>query len=68
LAAASRANARTAALTVATEGIRWVAGADGGELDDLERRIGLMSIHRAQRGLLDDLGLVATAVNGRMRP
>ena len=51
-AACARASA---ALTVATEAIRWVAGADGGELGDLEQRLGLAAIHRAQAGLLADM-------------
>ncbi len=68
LAACSRVNARTVAMTVGTEAIRWVAGADGGELDGLEQRIDLTAIHRAQGGLIDDLATVAEAVYGRMRP
>ena len=55
LAAASRVYARDAALTVATEAVRWVAGADGGELGELEQRLDLPAIHRAQAGLLADL-------------
>jgi alkylation response protein AidB-like acyl-CoA dehydrogenase len=47
LAAASRVNARGAALTIATEAIRWVAAADGGDLDGLEQRLDLGSIHRS---------------------
>ena len=62
LAAVSRVNARAAALTVATEAVRWVAGADGGELGELEQRLDLASIHRAQAGLLADLQAVADAV------
>ncbi len=68
VAACSRVNARTAAMAVATEAIRWVAGADGGELDGFEQRVDLPAIHRAQAGLIDDLGTVAEAVYGRMRP
>jgi alkylation response protein AidB-like acyl-CoA dehydrogenase len=67
LAAASRVYARGAALEIATEAVRWVAAADG-ELGELEQRLGLASIHRAQGGLLADLGAVAEAVYGRMRP
>jgi alkylation response protein AidB-like acyl-CoA dehydrogenase len=67
LAAASRVYARGAALDVATEGLRWVAGADG-EVGELERRLDLPSIHRAQGGLLADLGAVTEAIYGRMRP
>jgi alkylation response protein AidB-like acyl-CoA dehydrogenase len=67
LAAMSRVYARGAALAIATEGVRWVAGADG-DLDELERRLDLGSINRAQAGLLADLGEVTKAVYGRMRP
>ena len=67
LAAASRVYARGAALAVATEAVRWVAGADGGELGELEQRLDLASIHRAQGGLLADLDAVTEAVYGRMR-
>src|SRR4051812_10785178 len=66
-AAASRVYARDAALTVATEAVRLVAGADGGELGDLETRLGLSAIHRAQGGLLDDMQTVATALYTRKR-
>jgi alkylation response protein AidB-like acyl-CoA dehydrogenase len=67
LAAASRVYARGAALTIATEGVRCVAGA-GGDLDELEQRLDLATIHRAQRGLLEDLGTVTESVYKRMRP
>ncbi len=68
LAAASRVNARDAALTIATEAVRWVSGADGGELGDLEQRLDLASIHRSQSGLLADLQMVAEAIYARKRP
>jgi acyl-CoA dehydrogenase len=68
LAAASRVNARGAALTIATEGVRWVAGADGGELDELDHRLDLAAIQRAQGGLLADLQAVADAIYARKRP
>ena len=68
LAAASRVNARDAALTIATEAVRWVAGADGGELGELEQRLDLASIHRSQAGLLADLQMVADAIYARKRP
>ena len=67
LAAASRVYARGAALDIATEAVRWVAGADGA-LGELEQRLDLPSIHRAQGGLLADLGAVTDAVYARMRP
>jgi hypothetical protein len=59
--------ARGAALSIATEGVRWVAGADG-KLNELEQRLDLASTHRAQAGLVADLGVVTEAVYGRMRP
>ena len=62
LAAASRVNARGAALTIATEAGRWVAGGTGGELGGLEQRLDLASIHRAQGGLRNDLQTVADAL------
>jgi alkylation response protein AidB-like acyl-CoA dehydrogenase len=67
LAAASRAYARGAALAVATGAVQWVAGADGRHAE-LEQRLDLPSIYRAQTGLLADLGEVKEAVYGRMRP
>jgi alkylation response protein AidB-like acyl-CoA dehydrogenase len=66
LAAASRACARGAALSVATEAVHLVAGADGA-LGELESRLDLPSIHHAQGGLLADLATVKEAVYGRMR-
>ena len=67
LAAASRVNARGAAMTIATEAIRWVASADGGELDGFEQRLNLASIHRAQGGLLADMQIVSEALYARRR-
>ncbi|MGE5857098.1 MAG: acyl-CoA dehydrogenase family protein, partial [Solirubrobacterales bacterium] len=67
LAATSRVSARNAALSVPTEGVRCVAGADG-DLGELEQRLDLASIHQAQGGLLADLEQVREAVYGRMRP
>jgi alkylation response protein AidB-like acyl-CoA dehydrogenase len=67
LAAASRAYARGAALALATEAVHLVAGADGA-FGELEQRLDLASINRAQGGLLADLGEVKDAVYGRMRP
>jgi hypothetical protein len=67
LAAASRANARGAALTIATEAVRWVVGADGGDLGDFEQKLGITEIHRAQAGLLADLQAVSEALYARKR-
>jgi alkylation response protein AidB-like acyl-CoA dehydrogenase len=62
LATASRVNAREVALTVATEAVRWVAGADGGEPGELEAKLATSSIHRAQAGLLADMDALAQAL------
>ena len=59
--------ARGAALTVGTEAVRWVAGADGGELGDLEQRLDLAAINRSQAGLLADLQAVSEALYARKR-
>ena len=64
LAAASRVNARGAALHVATEGLRWVAGA-GGDVDVLLRTLDLPAVYAAQAGLVADMDAVADAVYGR---
>jgi alkylation response protein AidB-like acyl-CoA dehydrogenase len=68
LAPAARVYARGAAMTVATEAIRLVAGADGGEGGDLEQRLGLAEIHRAQGGLLADTQAFTDALYARKRP
>ncbi len=65
LAAASRVNARHAALTVGTEAVRWTSSGD--DLQEFEARLGLPSIHRAQAGLLADLAEVAEALYRRRR-
>ncbi len=65
LAAASRINAREAALAVATEGIRWIAGAEGGDLGALEESLALAAIRRAQMGLVADLDELADRIYGR---
>ncbi len=60
MAAASRVNARDAALTIATEGMRWVIGAGGAAaLAGLPAALRLDAIHAAQDGLLADEDLVA---------
>jgi hypothetical protein len=55
--------ARDAALTIATEGIRLVAGSNGGEPGDLD----LAANHTAQSGLLDDMQTVTEALYARKR-
>jgi acyl-CoA dehydrogenase len=66
LAAISRANARDVALSIGTEAVRWVAGADGsGEVEQLAARLGVPAIHAAQRGLVADLDAIADAIYDR---
>ncbi len=68
LAALSRVNARQTALRVATEGLCWVAGADGvgpHEMTAFEAALGLPEIHRSQAGLIADMNLAADALYGR---
>ena len=68
LAAISRIFAREAALKVAEEGLRWVAGAGGvedAEMAAFEAALGLPAIHRAQAGLIADMDYVADVLYGR---
>jgi len=67
LAILSRVFARDAALTVATEGIRQVAGAAEGVEDaaSLSTALNLNAIYRAQAGLLADMDRAADALYGR---
>jgi alkylation response protein AidB-like acyl-CoA dehydrogenase len=67
LAAASRVFSREAALDVATNGLRWVLGADSRAdgAADLAGAVGLPAIQAAQSGLLADMDLVADALYGR---
>ncbi|MBN1936070.1 MAG: acyl-CoA dehydrogenase, partial [Anaerolineae bacterium] len=63
--AMSRIYAREAALRVATEGLRYVHGAqEGVDTTQLETALNLPAIHRAQSGLLADMDVVAMALKG----
>jgi alkylation response protein AidB-like acyl-CoA dehydrogenase len=65
LAAISRAYAREAAQKVATEGVRWVCGADGIAPDGIaafEQAIRLREILDAQRGLIADMDAIRDAL------
>lgn len=58
--AMSRIYAREAALRVATEGLRYITGAqEGVDVVQLEAALNLLAIHRAQSGLLADMDAVA---------
>jgi alkylation response protein AidB-like acyl-CoA dehydrogenase len=65
LAAMSRVGARDAAMTVAGDGMRWVAGADGADPAELAGRLGQPSVQAAQSGLIADMDAVADHLYGR---
>jgi alkylation response protein AidB-like acyl-CoA dehydrogenase len=68
LAALARIFAREAALKVAGDGLRWVAGAGGAseaEIAALETSLGLTAVHRAQVGLIADMDYVSDVLYGR---
>ena len=68
LAVISRVFAREAAMKVGEEGLRWTVGADevsDTELAEVEKRINLPALHRAQAGLVSDMDLVADELYGR---
>jgi alkylation response protein AidB-like acyl-CoA dehydrogenase len=69
LAAVSRVFAREAALKVAEEGTRWVAGAaDPGAVSDLLAGLPLDAVRAAQGGLLADMDAVADVLYDRRTP
>ena len=63
-AAFSRVFAREAALKVAEEGVRWVAGAQTRDAD-LAAGLPMERVRAAQAGLLADMDLIADALYGR---
>jgi alkylation response protein AidB-like acyl-CoA dehydrogenase len=68
LATLSRIFAREAALKVAEEGLRWIAGAGGvsnAEMAAFETSLGLAAIHRAQVGLIADMDYIADVLYNR---
>jgi alkylation response protein AidB-like acyl-CoA dehydrogenase len=68
LAALSRIFARDAALKVAEEGLRWIAGASGvneSEMAAFELSLGMPAIHCAQAGLISDMDYIADVLYGR---
>ena len=70
LAAIGRIFARDAALKVAEEGLRWIAGAGGvtdTEFPDFEASLQLPAIHRAQAGQVADMDYVADVLYGRVQ-
>ena len=70
LAAIGRIFARDAALKVAEEGLRWIAGAGGvtdTEFPDFEASLQLPAIHRAQAGQVADMDYVGDVLYGRVQ-
>jgi len=70
LAAISRIFAREAAMKVAHDGLRWMAGAGGvndSEIPAFEVALNLQAIHRAQNGLIADMDYVADVLYGRVQ-
>jgi alkylation response protein AidB-like acyl-CoA dehydrogenase len=68
LAAIARVFAREAALKIASDGLRWVAGAGGASESDmaaLQRDLGMSAVHCAQVGLISDMDYVSDALYGR---
>jgi len=69
IAALSRIFAREAALKVAEEGLRWIAGAGGvndAEMSTFETGLQLPAIHRAPAGLISDMDYVADVLYARV--
>jgi hypothetical protein len=65
-----RVFAREAAMKVASDGLRWVLGAEDGGMPatgaaTLEAALGLPAIHAAQAGLLNDMERCADMLYGR---
>jgi alkylation response protein AidB-like acyl-CoA dehydrogenase len=70
LALASRVYAREAAHAVASEGLRWVVGADGvpsAELAAFEAALGAAAIRASQAGLVDDMDRLAQRLYQRFQ-
>ncbi len=68
LAVMSRVFAREASTKLVAEGMRWVVGAVGlqdKEVSDLEHKLGVSELYRAQAGLIQDLDQVANILYGR---
>jgi alkylation response protein AidB-like acyl-CoA dehydrogenase len=68
LAALARIFAREAALKVAEDGLRWIAGAGGVNTTDIaafETSLGLPAIHRAQANLISDMDFIADVLYNR---
>jgi alkylation response protein AidB-like acyl-CoA dehydrogenase len=66
LAALSRISARDSAMKIISEGSRWIGGLiSESEALNLEKKMSIPQIHRAQAGLLQDMDYVADVLFGR---
>lgn len=69
LAAMSRVFAREAALKVAEEGMRWIAGVDEiseTDIHNFEQTLNLTAIHRVQAGLITDMDFISDVLYERI--
>jgi alkylation response protein AidB-like acyl-CoA dehydrogenase len=70
LAVLSRIFAREAAMKVGAEGLRWITATTSGTGNDaaeLEKKVNLPAIYRAQAGLIADMDLAADILYGRTK-
>ena len=64
----SRIFGREAALKVAEEGLRWIAGVEeigDAEMAAFEQSLNLSAIHKAQSGLITDMDYIADVIYER---
>ncbi len=69
IATLSRVFAREAAMKVGAEGLRWIAGTGNGnghEAAELEKKLNVPAIYRAQAGLIQDMDHAADILYGRV--
>jgi alkylation response protein AidB-like acyl-CoA dehydrogenase len=68
LAAFSRAAARESAMRIVSEGIRWIGGLlSESEAANLEKKLFLPQIYRAQSGMIQDMDYIADVLYGRAK-
>ena len=66
----SRIFAREAAMKVGAEGLRWITATTtgtGNDAAELEKKLNLPAIYRAQAGLIADMDLAADILYGRTK-
>jgi alkylation response protein AidB-like acyl-CoA dehydrogenase len=67
LAAISRISARDAAMKVISEGARWIGGLiSDSDANNLEKKLFIPQIHRAQTGLIQDMDYIADVLYERV--